>query len=227
MSFSYVWPLAGQLTTVQWWIESSDRVAKLTLRHSGLGHLWQAPGSALTLSQVETMWSLQFRYLRDYLELGEVGPRFDYGAPWSPTIRQAIPLPVPAKAVWVALTEPWLLNQWVATAAEVEPWPGGRYRYGWAMAGVGPEVITVWDEPRRLQFSWRERGEESWVTWTLEDGRLILEHTGLLADPALLADYTVGWFDYLYALRALLVRQRPSLAHANTSVGTAALKGAR
>jgi uncharacterized protein YndB with AHSA1/START domain len=75
-------------------------------------------------------------------------------------------LPAPPEKVWRALTIPALLDRWLLPAEESDagrfagtPEPLGRH--------IEAEVLEA-EPPRRLRWSWRERGERAdVVTFTL------------------------------------------------------------
>jgi len=85
-------------------------------------------------------------------------------------------LPAPPARVFAALSEPQALSAWFADAAEVEPRPGGAFRF-WGDHVYGPrrredadQVLTRFEPGRALAFAWRVEGRESEVTWELAPG---------------------------------------------------------
>jgi uncharacterized protein YndB with AHSA1/START domain len=208
MQMAYRTPIGDYLATACVEIERYEGGSRVLLRLRGLPGLGTTSGAAMSNGLLETMFTLHLRYLLDYLELGLVGPQFDYGAAAAATIRQTVETTVTQEEVWDALTAPGLLDRWIAAGAEVDLRVGGKYRYGWAQAAVGPTVITGLAPPYRLQTDWWERGGVSQVTWTVGERSLTVTHSGLVPDPGLIAEYSVGWFDFLYALWSLLARQR-------------------
>jgi len=111
------------------------------------------------------------------------------------TIRKAAVYPYPPEKIWVALTDPRAIAEWLMPnnfRAEV------GHKFYFQVDGAAAydgrtdcEVIEV-DPPRRLAYTWtqganRPRGLVTTVTWTLaSEGRgtrLTLEHTGVEIIP--------------------------------------------
>jgi uncharacterized protein YndB with AHSA1/START domain len=122
-----------------------------------------------------------------------------------PALRFERRLEHPAEAVWAALTEPDILARWIQAEAVVDRRAGGRFHLVFqggphAMHGV----ITRWDEPRVLEFTWPETqaGGDSLVRFALEaDGahcNLVLTHT--LRAGGDRADFASGWHWHLDAI---------------------------
>jgi len=110
------------------------------------------------------------------------------------TIRKEVFLPHPPEDVWVALTDPQALAEWLMPN-NFQPIVGRKFRFhvdpmpGPYPGGSECEVVEV-DAPRRLVYTWTclrkdqtKSAPPTTVTWTLtpEPGgtRLVLEHTGL------------------------------------------------
>ena len=110
-------------------------------------------------------------------------------------VRKEILLPHPPADVWLALTDPRALAEWLMPN-NFEPVVGRKFRFhvdpmpGPYTGGSECEVVEV-DAPRRLAYTWsclrkdaaKPMPPPSRVTWTLtpEAGgtRLVLEHSGL------------------------------------------------
>jgi len=87
----------------------------------------------------------------------------------------AVPVTFPGspQTAFVALTEPEALETWFAEHAEVEPRVGGAYNF-WGKYSLGAaskaratQMVTKYDPPTTLAFSWRLMDRDSEVTWTL------------------------------------------------------------
>jgi uncharacterized protein YndB with AHSA1/START domain len=85
-----------------------------------------------------------------------------------------VELPAPPERVWRALTDPAELTRWFAEAVEVEPMPGGKFRF-WGRHTYGaPERtrahqrITRFEAGREIAFEWEIEGIESEVVIVLE-----------------------------------------------------------
>jgi uncharacterized protein YndB with AHSA1/START domain len=71
-------------------------------------------------------------------------------------VEREIMLPVPAAAVWTALTEADALEQWFGGRVAIDPRPGGAVSVSGARERRG--IVEVADEPRRLAFTWWPAG---------------------------------------------------------------------
>ena len=134
----------------------------------------------------------------------------DYADP-EPQVRLSVVIDAPPAAVWKALTEPALLNQWLARAAEVELHAGGKFDLGWAPSPQAMCRVLEVEPNRRLRISWPDwRGQaqvpDQHVTFELVpqgDGtRVDFVHGGFVR-PADRSDYQQGWTGFLDGLRDL------------------------
>lgn len=84
-----------------------------------------------------------------------------------------VTLPAAPAAVFQALTDPSALTRWFAEAVEVEPKPGGafrfwgRYTYGTPDRETARQQITRFDRDRALGFTWNVDGTETEVALDL------------------------------------------------------------
>lgn len=85
-------------------------------------------------------------------------------------------LPAPPERVFAALTEPAALRAWFADEVEVEPRPGGAFRF-WGDHVYAPrrredadQVLTRFEPGRALAFTWRLESRDSEVTWDVAPG---------------------------------------------------------
>lgn len=71
--------------------------------------------------------------------------------------------------VWALLTRPEHLPNWLAPG-QIEPRVGGRARLNFPESGVVIDsLVSAWDPPRALEYSWSGPGEPSrLLRWTLE-----------------------------------------------------------
>jgi uncharacterized protein YndB with AHSA1/START domain len=124
-------------------------------------------------------------------------------------------LPGPIERVWDFLTRPERLGQWLLDGS-LEPRTGGAVDLG---NGHIRGVVTQWDPPCRLTYTWNVFGPgetvspypESYVTFELaaegDDVRLVLAHRPI---PAEFQRKTMmGWHTILDTLRALLAGEEP------------------
>lgn len=111
------------------------------------------------------------------------------------TVRKEVFLPHPPEDVWVALTDPQALAEWLMPN-NFEPVVGRKFRFhvdpmpGPYTGGSECQVVEV-DPPRRLAYTWaclrkdetKAPAYPTTVTWTLMAAPggtlLVLEHTGL------------------------------------------------
>lgn len=135
-------------------------------------------------------------------------------------IREIV-LPAPVEQVFDMFTDPKLLVRWIGISADLEPRPGGRFRFevtpGQFCEG---EYVTV-DRPGRLviTWGWTDPGfglppgtsrVEVTFTRTGSDGRqtlLRLVHTGLAGDLGVL--HEDGWSRFLARLVAAAAGECP------------------
>jgi uncharacterized protein YndB with AHSA1/START domain len=131
-------------------------------------------------------------------------------------------LPVPVERVFEMFVDPAQLIRWIGISADLQPWPGGRFRFeivpGQFCEG---QYVTV-ERPGRLVFTWgwtdpgfglppgSSRVE---VTFTrcggdLSQTRLRLVHSGLGGDLSLL--HEDGWTQFLARLHAVTTGTDPT-----------------
>ena len=131
-------------------------------------------------------------------------------------------LPAPPEQVFGMFTDPRQLIRWIGISADLEPRPGGRFRFEVVPGQFCEGQYVVIDRPVRLVFTWGWTDPgfglapgTSQVEVTLnragEDGRqtrLRLVHTGLAGDLGLLHDD--GWSRFLARLAAVTAGGNPA-----------------
>ncbi len=127
-----------------------------------------------------------------------------------PTVRFERLLPGPIERVWEFLTDPRRLPGWFGEA-EIEPRAGGVVRM---MGGHVRGVVTIWNPPRRLTYTWNVfspgEGEspypESYVSFELQprgdEVLLILTHVPVL--KRFEKQNAMGWHTFLDMLSAAI-----------------------
>jgi len=166
---------------------------------------------------IDDLWRLTLGNLDAHLRGGEGIVLPDYSDP-SPEVQLSIVIDAPTDRVFQALINSAALNQWIASAAEVEPRIGGRYSYGWtyehggrSVAG-GPTRILDLVPNERLVTDWPDwRGDPTRpttrVAWLLEPlggkTRVTVVH-GDFARTTDISDYPFGWSGFLSQLKAHL-----------------------
>jgi len=126
-----------------------------------------------------------------------------------------ITLPVPVEQAFGMFTDPRQLIRWIGISADLEPRPGGRFRFEVVPGQFCEGQYVVVDPPGRLVFTWgwtdpgfglppgTSRVEVT-LTRSGDDGRgtwLRLVHTGLAGDLGLL--HEDGWSQFLARLAAV------------------------
>ena len=131
------------------------------------------------------------------------------------TLRFERHLPGTLEQVWAFLVEPERLAVWLARG-EIEPHVGGQvvihHEENWPKAPPARGVVTQWDPPRRLAYTWSEDSTNSEVDFELspiEDGvALVLTHRHLpLGEEVGFGD---GWHVSLDALGLALSGAGPA-----------------
>jgi len=133
-----------------------------------------------------------------------------------------IALPVPVEQVFEMFTDPRRLVRWIGISADLEPQPGGRFRFEIVPGQFCEGQYVIVDPPGRLVFTWgwtdpgfglppgTSRVEVT-LTRSGDDGRrtrLRLVHTGLAGDLGLL--HEDGWSRFLARLAAVAADEQPA-----------------
>jgi len=118
-------------------------------------------------------------------------------------------LPGTVEEVWEHLTQPEWLAGWLAPG-EIEPRVGGAVSFRWQEVSGGTAalgIVTVWDPPGRLAYSWQETASGSEVTFELEpagEDRVLLRLTHRRMPWGEALGFAHGWHACLDALVAQL-----------------------
>lgn len=209
---AYAWTMLGVASRVRLSVAAADgNGTKVTAEHE----FDRALDMPRAREYVDDFWRLSFGNLSVHLGGGSGFLRPDFSDP-SPEIRLSILIAAPPAAVFRALIDPALVNQWVgSTTARVEPRVGGVYAFGWQyeidgrqVAG-GPTKILELEPDRRLVVDWPDwRGDASvtgqTIAFTLApEGtgtRVELVHAGF-SRAADVSDYPFGWGHFAGELR--------------------------
>ena len=130
-------------------------------------------------------------------------------------------LPAPVEQVFDMFTDPRQLVRWIGISADLQPRPGGRFRFEVTPGQFCEGQYVILERPSRLIFTWgwtdpgfglppgTSRVE---VTLTRSDQdarqtRLRLVHSGLAGDLGLLHDD--GWSRFLARLTAAAAGDDP------------------
>ena len=130
-------------------------------------------------------------------------------------------LPAPVEQVFDMFTDPRQLVRWIGISADLQPRPGGHFRFEVMPGQFCEGRYVVVERPARLVFTWGwtdpgfglpPGGSRVEVTLAPsgDDGgrtRLRLIHTGLAGDLGPLHDD--GWSRFLARLTALVTNEAP------------------
>jgi uncharacterized protein YndB with AHSA1/START domain len=130
-------------------------------------------------------------------------------------------LPAPVEHVFEMFTDPRQLVRWIGVSADLQPRPGGRFRFEVVPGQYCEGQYIIIERPGRLVFTWgwtdpgfglppgTSRVEVTFAR-SGDDGqrtRLRLVHTGLAGDLGLLHDD--GWSRFLARLAAAAAGGEP------------------
>jgi uncharacterized protein YndB with AHSA1/START domain len=131
-----------------------------------------------------------------------------------PCVKFTRELPGPIEKVWAHLTEPRLLPCWFGEESSIEPRQGGRVSL---MGGHIRGVVTQWQPPKRLIYTWNVFGPEdpadavseypeSYPTFELQetDSGVLLTFTHFPVLERFLPQNAMGWHTMLDLLTATL-----------------------
>jgi uncharacterized protein YndB with AHSA1/START domain len=213
-ALAFEWSFEGRDSEVSMDLSPAEgEGSALALRHAFAAK----PAVPWAEELVEDLWRLHMGNLDAHLRGGAGIVLPDYTDP-SPEIRLSILIDAPRERVFRALMDPAALNEWIASAAFVEPRAGGAYSYGWKYAHGGRDVeggptkILDLVENERLVTDWTDwRGQNergmTRVAWLLESvgdkTKVTLVHGGF-PRAADMSDYPFGWGDFLSRLRQFI-----------------------
>jgi uncharacterized protein YndB with AHSA1/START domain len=124
----------------------------------------------------------------------------------------------PATTVFRLLTEPDGLTRWMVRAAEIDPRPGGRFRWVYENGDIVVGEFVAVEAPRRLTFryGWERPADRAVppdstlveITLSERNGttRLRLAHTGLPTESE--REHRMGWEYFLGRLAGVARAQR-------------------
>ena len=130
-------------------------------------------------------------------------------------------VPAAARQVFDMFVDPAQLVRWIGISADLQPRPGGRFRFEIAAGQFCEGQYVVVDRPRRLVFTWgwtdpgfglppgSSRVEVTLTERDAEPGqtRIRLVHSNLAGDLGLLHDD--GWTRFFARLQGLLADGDP------------------
>lgn len=220
IAFSWTW--RGVATRAELTVAADGVGARISVRHSAAGEL--TPPKRVTQWLLGDFWRLSVGNLREYARSGRPVVRPDYEDPRS-GVHLTVEIDAPPAAVFAALSDPALMNQWIAKAARVEPRVGGAYSYGWgdldghSEVECGPRRLVEFVQDCRITHDWFHDDEPpTRVTWALQplDGgrrtRVTLTHEHPSPEPVR-GGYIGGWTGYLIGIKEF-TEQRQADAYA-------------
>lgn len=124
-------------------------------------------------------------------------------------IVREVKIAAPPEVVFGYFLDPVKIVRWKAVEADLDPRPGGLYRFSIDGRNVAAGSFVEIDAPKRLVYTWGWEGSDaippgsSTIEVTFEpdgDGTLLrLAHRGLPTDEAR-AQHAAGWEHYLLRL---------------------------
>lgn len=196
------WTIGTQETSVEFKLLSRNELTILTLiqERGETGHHQQQVNH-------EDYWFLQLENLRRYLDGKPSDARVDFSQPMQGNVLHMLESDASPEEIYAALTDPELLERWIASDAKVKAEIGADYDIGW---GIPIKIVDL-IENQKIATKWSEvdaEGKESStiVTWTLEASggktRITLFHSGF-ADDVDNSGIWAGWMNFLNWLRSV------------------------
>lgn len=215
---AFTWHLHGRDSDVRIALaadesENNPGGTRLEVTH----HFSDSPVIGRARELVDDLWRIHCGNLQAYLQGGSGISLPDFADP-DPKVRVSIVIDAPVERVFASFLDPTILNRWIASAAEVEPFAGGRYVYGWNYkvgerdVQGGPTRILELVENEKLVTDWPDwRGDPEVpiqrVTWLFErvspaQTRVSLVHEGFIRAVDI-SDYPFGWGHFLGQLKSV------------------------
>jgi len=197
----FTWKIADNPTTVTIKLRAFDNeTTALTViqeRGSQLHH----QEHTYTL---EDFWFLHLENLRRYLDGKPSEARVDFSQPMNGNIRHVLDSTATPEQIYDVLTNPRLVERWIASEAKVDLKKGGDYDLGWGVDGI---KIVDFDENRKFSISWSEGEDDlTTVTWQLEASHgkthITFTHSGFDDDHRNDGIWT-GWMNFLNWIRSV------------------------
>jgi len=164
----------------------------------------------LCIHYMGDFWRYNVGNLRTYLKTGSPVIRPDFaGGPGG--VDMSVTINAPPSKVFRALTDPALMDRWIATKAAVDLRVGGEYSLGWMLDNkgtpqhCGPKTLIEVIPDRLIVHDWFHNDEPpTRVRWELapvpEGTKLRLIHERRKIEPEL-GGYIQGWSSFLVELR--------------------------
>ena len=192
------WDIGDSRDRVTFKLRQSEGATVLSLIHQ------RGESNDAETFSLEDYWFLHLENLRRYLDGRLADARVDFSQAMTGDIKHQLRTTADAEGVWAALTQPRLMERWIANSARVELRAGGVYDLGWGFDGIN---VIGFDINNFLTISWQESdGSSTNVTFSL-DARgggtdISLHHGGFKADFPNNGIW-IGWLNYLNWIRSV------------------------
>lgn len=206
LGFSWTWRRSPGQVALR--LAAAEHGTSLTVRHETRADIWFEQDMAVCL--LGDLWRVLVGNLQSYARTGRPALQPDFTREKG-DVCLSIFVDAPPAAVFKALTDPQLMNQWLSTAGQAELRPGGKYSYGWtfkrgdADVTCGPTRLLAVEQDRMLLHDWGYADEPpTQVRWELtpEGGGTRVTLTHVRPDRGdTWSGYQLGWSGFLVALR--------------------------
>lgn len=226
-TLGFTWRVHGVDTAVTLALTAVGETTRLSLTHAVPGTLPVSRPREL----IEDHWGLAIGNLVAHLAGGDGVILPDYADP-APEVRIVLHIAASPEAVFRALVEPALVNQWFgSTSSVIEARPGGRYDLGWKYTVHGREVsggpthVVEIVPNERLVLAWPDwRGDATvtgqTISFQLEAAgagtTLTFRHAGF-GRTADIGDYGFGWRGFLSTLEKVITEPGAALGPVSPS----------
>lgn len=198
----FAWDVDNKSTTVTVKLRERDEQTTVLTLIQEQGTVLHHQESQLTL---EDYWFLHLENLRRYLDGKPSEARVDFSQPMNGNIRHVLDSDASPDEIYAVLTQPELMEKWIASNASIELKAGGDYDLGWGVDGI---KVVDFDDNKKLSISWQENsdGDATTVTWTLDASggktRITFTHSGF-DDDHRNDGIWAGWMNFLNWIRSV------------------------
>ena len=197
-SLSFAWDIGDRPSRVAFRLRPSDGATVLSLIHQ------RGESAEAETFSLEDYWFLHLENLRRYLDGRPADARVDFSRPMTGDIKHQLRSSANADRVWAVLTQPRLMERWIANRARVELRAGGVYDLGWGFDGIN---VIDFDINNYLTISWQETdGSSTNVKFSLRPrdagADISLHHSGFAPDFPNNGIW-IGWLNYLNWIRSV------------------------
>lgn len=197
----FKWRIGDNPTTVTLKLRAyDDEATVLTLIHERGSQLHHQENTYT----LEDFWFLHLENLRRYLDGKPCEARVDFSQPMNGNIRHILESDATPEQIYDVLTNPKLVEKWIASHAKIDLKKGGDYDLGWGVEGI---KVLDFEENKTFSISWEEETDHiTTVTWELEASngktRIIFTHSGFDDDHRNDGIWT-GWMNFLNWIRSV------------------------